>query len=127
MPAYYPSGGDGGVLFPAPLDPDITGDGKAYYFDLRKWMGAATISSYSVAAESALTIVSDARGTYVESTTYPETGTFTDIASGADHVQVRAIVAAGAVRGERYRVTVSVTDSEGMPHVMSGWIKVADR
>lgn len=127
MPAWYAPGHSGGVELPAPLDPDITGDGKPYLFGFRAWMGAATIASYSVSAASELTVVSDARGTFTESTTYLETGTFTDTETGADHVQVRLIAATTAVRGERYRVTVSVTDSDGLPHVMSGYVRVADR
>lgn len=127
MPAYYPANGHGGAEFPAPLDPDITGTGKPYDFDLRAWMGASTISSYSVTVGAGLTKVSDARGTFTPSTTYLETGTFSDTASGADHVRVYLIASASAQRGERYAVTVSVTDSQGLPHVMTGYVRVADR
>lgn len=126
-PGYYPANVAGGADFSAPLDPDAGGAGVPYTWDYKLQLGAATISSYTVSADSALTVQSDARGTWTESTTYPRTGAFVDTATGAHAVQVRLTASASAVEGRRYAVTVTATDSDGTPHVRTGWVTVADR
>ena len=125
--ADYPANGSGSVAFPAPLDPDNTAGGPNLW-DFEPALGAGNLASATVTLEAGLTQVGNvAIGTYAESTSWPDTGVFTETASAAKVVQVKVAASGTARTGTRYAATVVAVDSDGTQHPRTATILVADR
>lgn len=124
----YPSNGSGGADWRKPLDPDNTSAGSPYRMDFREAIGAGNLASATAVAESGIALSGNlAVGTWVESTTYPDTGTFTETPTDAHAVQVVMVAEATAIPGRRYGVTIVATDGDGYEHHRTGYITVAER